>query len=150
MFAVAELDNNRFQDDVDVENDSDFLTNVTRTQGKVLQFGHGSVAHGRDSRYWDKDDRRRDDDYNEEDLERVTDGDLDKNQSPPDGKRSDKKSLSKGLDHDGNGLYNEAGRDELKKYEAKYQASLENAGHSQDGHHLTDQQSDDADKGRKS
>ncbi|OIT36698.1 PREDICTED: uncharacterized protein LOC109241737 [Nicotiana attenuata] len=145
-----ELDNNRFQDDVDVENDSDFLTNVTRTQGKVLQFGHGSVAHGRDSRYWDKDDRRRDDDYNEEDLERITDGDLDKNQSPPDGKRSDKKSLSKGLDHGGNGLYNEAGRDELKKYEAKYQASLENAGHSQDGHHLTDQQSDDADKGRKS
>ncbi|KAK4352658.1 hypothetical protein RND71_028176 [Anisodus tanguticus] len=145
-----ELDNHHFQDDGDVENDSDFLTNVTRTQGKVLQFGHGSVSHGRDSRYWDKDDRRRDDDYNEEDLEQNPDSDLDKEQSPLDGKRGDKKSFSKGLDHVGNGLYNEAGRDELKKYEAKYQASLENAGHSQDGHHLTDQQSDDADKGKKS
>lgn len=146
----TELDNNHFQDDGDAENDSDFLTNVTRTKGKVLQFGHGSVSHGRDSRYWDKDDRRRDDDYNEEDLERNPDSDLDKEQSPPRGKRGDKKSLSKGLDHGGNGLYNEAGRDELRKYEAKYQASLENSGHSQDGHHLTGHQSDDADKGKKS
>ncbi|TMW92168.1 hypothetical protein EJD97_013420 [Solanum chilense] len=144
-----ELDNNHFQDDGDVENDSDFLTNVTRTQGKVLQFGHGSVNHGRDSRYWDKDDRRRDDDYNEEDLERNQDSDLNKEQSPPDGKKGDKKSFSKGLDHGGNGLYNEAGRDELRKYEARYQASLENAGHSQDGHHLPNQQSSDADKGKK-
>lgn len=144
-----ELDNNHFQDDGDVENDSDFLTNVTRTQGKVLQFGHGSVNHGRDSRYWDKDDRRRDDDYNEEDLEWNPDSDLDKEQSPPDGKKGDKKSFSKGLDHGGNGLYNEAGRDELRKYEAKYQASLENAEHSQDGHHLPNQQSSDADKGKK-
>ncbi|CAN4119570.1 unnamed protein product [Withania somnifera] len=146
----TELDNNHFQDDGDVENDSDFLTNVTRTKGKVLQFGHGSVNHGRDSRYWDKDDRRKDDDYNEEDLERNPDSNLDKEQSPPRGKRGDKKSFSKGLDHGGNGLYNEAGRDELRKYEAKYQASLENSGHSQDGHHLTDQQSDDADMGKKS
>ncbi|KAM3238359.1 hypothetical protein T459_12285 [Capsicum annuum] len=146
----TELDNNHFQDEGDVENDSDFLTNVTRTQGKVLQFGHGSVSHGRDSRYWDKDDRRRDDDYNEEDLEQNPDSDLDKEQSPPRGKRGDKKSLSKGLDHGDNGLYNEAGRDELRKYEAKYQASLENNGHSQDGHHLTNQQFDDADKGKKS
>ncbi|KAJ8551276.1 hypothetical protein K7X08_000646 [Anisodus acutangulus] len=145
-----ELDNHHFQDDGDTENDSDFLINVTRTQGKVLQFGHGSVSHGRDSRYWDKDDRRRDDDYNEEDLERNPDSDLDKEQSPPHGKRGDKKSFSKGLNHGGSGLYNEAGRDELKKYEAKYQASLENAGHSQDEHHLTDQQSGDADKGKKS
>lgn len=144
-----ELDNNHFQDDADVENDSDFLTNVTRTQGKVLQFGHGSVSHGRDSRYWDTDDRRRDDDYSEEDLERNPDSDLDKEQSPPYGKRGDKKSFSKGLDNGGNGLYNEAGRDELRKYEAKYQASLENVGHSQDGHHLTNQQSDEADKGKK-
>ncbi|KAF3641693.1 hypothetical protein FXO38_05076 [Capsicum annuum] len=97
--ALAKLDNNHFQDEGDVENDSDFLTNVTRTPGKVLQFGHGSVSHGRDSRYWDKDDRRRDDDYNEEDLEQNPDSDLDKEQSPPRGKRGDKKSLSKGLDH---------------------------------------------------
>lgn len=49
------------------EDDSDFLTNVTRTQtSKVLGFGKGSVTHGRDSRYWDKDDRRRDEDYNED------------------------------------------------------------------------------------
>nr|XP_011458403.1 PREDICTED: uncharacterized protein LOC101312505 isoform X2 [Fragaria vesca subsp. vesca] len=49
------------------EDDSDFLTNVTRTQtSKVLGFGKGSVTHGRDSRYWDTDDRRRDEDYNED------------------------------------------------------------------------------------
>lgn len=34
---------------------------------KVLHFGHGSVGSGRDSRYWDRDDRRRDEDYDGED-----------------------------------------------------------------------------------
>ncbi|KAF8112888.1 hypothetical protein N665_0059s0026 [Sinapis alba] len=73
--------------------DGDFLTNVTR-------IDPGKVLHGRDSRYWDKDDRRRDDDYNEV-----------------------KKVPVKGI-----GLYNEAGRNELNKYEAEYQASLVKGG----------------------
>lgn len=82
--------------------DGDFLTNVTRIDpGKVLEFGHGSVVHGRDSRYWDKDDRRRDDDYNEDEVEH------------------------KPIQVKGVGLYNEAGRNELNKYEAEYQASLD-------------------------
>lgn len=80
---------------------------------KVLEFGHGSVVHGRDSRYWDKDDRRRDDDYNEDEVE-------EKKEEPV-----KKKGL---LDLKGIGLYNEAGRNELKKYEAEYQASLVKGG----------------------
>ncbi|CAF2043825.1 unnamed protein product [Brassica napus] len=92
--------------------DGDFLANVTRIDPeKVLEFGQGSVVHGRDSRYWDKDDRRRDDDYNEDGVEHLSE---------------DKHVVAQVK---GNvGFYNEAGRNELNKYEAEYQASLVNGG----------------------
>lgn len=79
---------------------------------KVLEFGQGSVIHGRDSRYWDKDDRRRDDDYNEDEV---------------------KKDVQVHNPVKGIGLYNEAGRNELKMYEAEYQATLGKGGHERNG-----------------
>lgn len=123
---------NYIQDD-DLVNDTDFLTNVTRIKKyKPIKFGHGSVTNGRDSRYWDGDDRRRDEDY--EDLERARERSVDKDHVPEKGKTSDSKASSnkyhKGLGHRGNGLYNEAGRNELKMYEAKYEASLKSIGQS--------------------
>ncbi|KAG7593891.1 hypothetical protein ISN45_Aa01g026780 [Arabidopsis thaliana x Arabidopsis arenosa] len=93
--------------------EGDFLTNVTRIDpSKVLEFGQGSVIHGRDSRYWDKDDRRRDDDYNEDEV---------------------KKDVPVHNPVKGIGLYNEAGRNELKMYEAEYQATLGKGGHERNG-----------------
>ncbi|XP_023636687.1 uncharacterized protein LOC17883432 [Capsella rubella] len=127
-------------DDKGIDNsEGDFLTNVSRTDPlKILKFGHGSVLHGRDSRYWDKDDRRRDEDYNEDDAEVAAED------KPVAKEKSEvKKDLSlrnplKGSDWKGVGFYNEAGRDELKKYEVEYQASLIKGGQSlkqNDGHH---------------
>ncbi|KAH1096668.1 hypothetical protein J1N35_013589 [Gossypium stocksii] len=124
----------RFQpEDDDLKADSDFLTNVTRMENfKILNFGNGSVAHGRDSRYWDRDDRRRDDDYNEDVVEHNI---MDSRDKPLDGghvpsKVKNKKGASldsdRGLDRRVVGLYNEAGRNELKMYEAEYEASLKN------------------------
>ncbi|KAK1403663.1 Transmembrane protein [Heracleum sosnowskyi] len=134
-------------------NDTDFLTNVTRTDRlKVLKFGQGSVAHGRDSRYWDKDDRRRDDDYNEEAVEHSSVGAQDRSTgNVRKGMNSDKKpsfaELHKVTDHKGIGLYNEAGRNELKMYEAEYEASLKNVmGLKTEGKN-TNQLSDDAANG---
>uniref|UniRef100_A0A5B6Z9B4 TOD1/MUCI70 glycosyltransferase-like domain-containing protein n=1 Tax=Davidia involucrata TaxID=16924 RepID=A0A5B6Z9B4_DAVIN len=138
-----EVNGDQTQDD-DLRSDPDFLTNVTRTQSfKVLKFGHGSVANGRDSRYWDRDDRRRDEDYGEDASEHASmvgarDGSMDKVRVPLKGKNSDKKSFvdesHKGLDRRGVGLYNEAGRDELKMYEAEYEASLKSVGQSRGEH----------------
>ncbi|KAL6512105.1 hypothetical protein OROGR_021702 [Orobanche gracilis] len=66
------------QDDA-TGNDTDFLMEVSQIQkSSELKFGRGSVSHGQDSRYWDKDDRRRDDDYSEEDMERTRDGSVSK------------------------------------------------------------------------
>ncbi|KAL3830276.1 hypothetical protein ACJIZ3_019078 [Penstemon smallii] len=146
----GEINRHLAQDD-DTSNDTDFLMDVTRIQNsQELKFGHGSVAHGRDSRYWDKDDRRRDEDYSEEELERVQDGSVDKFDTPE--KNGDKKSSfdksHKVLDHRGDGLYNEAGRNELKMYEAEYEASLKNTGESTDVHGKTNQQSRDTDESR--
>jgi hypothetical protein len=115
----------------------DFLTNVTRTQrDKVLRFGQGSVGHGRDSRYWDRDDRRRDEDYNEDVVEHSSmdsiDEASDKGDVPVKMRNANKKSSLddsiKGSDRRSIGLYNEDGRNELKMYEAQYEASLENVG----------------------
>ncbi|KAG8378400.1 hypothetical protein BUALT_Bualt08G0133500 [Buddleja alternifolia] len=146
----GEINRHQAQDD-DMANDTDFLMDVTRIQkSKELKFGRGSVAHGRDSRYWDRDDRRRDEDYNEEELERARDGSVDKVHTPV--KKRDKKSYSdrshNGLGHRGNGLYNEAGRNELKMYEAEYEASLKSIGKSTDVHDNRDQQPGDT-EGRK-
>lgn len=120
-----DLNNDNIIQDDDFKND--FLTNVSRINMSKVKFGHGSVTHGRDSRYWDGDDRRRDEDYNEDVV--------DKNAKDEEvhhgvkGKNNSKKSHTgkiQGTDH--HGFYNEAGRDELKKYEEKYEASLKNVG----------------------
>ncbi|KAL7606524.1 hypothetical protein Lser_V15G19172 [Lactuca serriola] len=103
--------------------DLDFLANVTRTErSKIVKFGHGNgfVGHGGDSRYWDRDDRRRDDDYGE-DL--VGNGSTSTSIAS---KRyvSEDNNKRRSSDHKVAGLYNEAGRNELKMYEAEYEASL--------------------------
>lgn len=120
---------------------------MTRITTPIVKFGHGSVAHGGDSRYWDRDDRRRDEDYNE-DVYKKSSSDSD-DESGKDhvsvGEKSptkkSKNHLSKGSDH--HGLYNEAGRDELKMYEKKYEASLKNVGQSglesEGGNHVSDE-----------
>ncbi|KAF3445401.1 hypothetical protein FNV43_RR10577 [Rhamnella rubrinervis] len=125
---------------------SDFLSNVTR---KVVEFGHSSVVHGGDSRYWDKDDRRRDEDYNEDVIEHSgkdsTDEATVKDVVLVKDKNVEKKyaldgSSVKGSDRRSVGLYNEAGRNELKMYEAEYEASLKNSGTSiEDGVHQNQQ-----------
>ncbi|KAF5955176.1 hypothetical protein HYC85_008032 [Camellia sinensis] len=136
----TEIDGYNAQDDD--SSDSDFLTNVTRTQRfKVLKFGHGSVAHGRDSRYWDKDDRRRDEDYSEDALEHAEMGARDESiakvrisKKVKNGAKMSSFDEAKDSDTRGVGLYNEAGRDELKMYEAEYEASLKDVGESREEH----------------
>ncbi|XP_043712949.1 uncharacterized protein LOC122661577 isoform X2 [Telopea speciosissima] len=153
---------NRFhgQDD---KNDLDFLANVSSTRSsKVLDFGQGSVSHGRDSRYWDRDDRRRDDEYNEDDIEINKVGLGDNNGSMKKDRarveeRSGEKQLSRDgvkklngkqiLDHGSGGLYNEAGRDELKQYEEEFEASLKNIGQSGQENRKQNELSDGADSG---
>lgn len=131
----AGLDRN----DEDARNDADFLTNVTRTDThRVVVFGKGTGSHGRDSRYWDRDDRRRDDDYNEDAVEHSSD--TGRVKASIDEKRSDQKGV--GSDQRGVGLYNEAGRNELKKYEAEYMKSLENVGQSESDDGRINNQSD--------
>lgn len=86
--------------------------------------------HGRDSRYWDRDDRRRDQDYNEDAVghmattNKITEkGDVHTKVS--EGHREPSLEHSQNsLDRKDNGLYNEAGRKELRKYEAEYEASV--------------------------
>ncbi|QCE07993.1 uncharacterized protein LOC114191559 [Vigna unguiculata] len=127
-----EISNNG-DDGVDLKSDSDFLTNVPRIQKKkVLDFGHGSGGHGRDSRYWDKDDRRRDGDYDEDMMEQTSKDPGDEIAEDDDAvkKDHDTKSSHDGLKRRGDGLYNEAGRQELKRYEEEYEASLKNLRHS--------------------
>ncbi|GAB4861428.1 hypothetical protein Ancab_036631 [Ancistrocladus abbreviatus] len=140
------LNTTNSQDD-DFKNDQDFLTNVSRINTAEVKFGHGSIAHGRDSRYWDGDDRRRDEDYNED----VVDKGSKANRNGPRkghvgarGKNANRKSPTNNMKgtHQGVGFYNEAGRNELKMYEEKYEASLKNVGQSgeenEEGEHVTD------------
>ncbi|KAF8411862.1 hypothetical protein HHK36_004421 [Tetracentron sinense] len=161
-YISRDKDLNRFrsQDD-DLNSDLDFLTNVTRSKSsKVLKFGQGSVAHGRDSRYWDRDDRRRDEEYNEDTVEHTSiganDGSTDNNMKMKERIGSDQVSLyntpkkSNGKqrsDHKSIGLYNEAGRDELKLYEAEYEASLKNVGQSRQEYSNKHEQIDGDDLG---
>ncbi|KAL6515646.1 hypothetical protein OROHE_018680 [Orobanche hederae] len=143
----VEIDRQQAQDEV-TGNDTDFLMDVSQIQkSSELKFGRGSVAHGRDSRYRDKDDRRRDDDYGEEDMERARDGSVSKIHTPL--KDTDKKSYNnrsrEASDHRGSSLYNEAGRNELKMYEAEYETSLKSVGESMDMHDYKNRQSVDSD-----
>ncbi|CAL0329843.1 unnamed protein product [Lupinus luteus] len=67
---------NNGEDTDDVKIDSDFLTNVPRIdRKKVIDFENTPGEHGRDSRYWDKVDWRRDDDYNEDMKSKGTEED---------------------------------------------------------------------------
>ncbi|KAI3758625.1 hypothetical protein L6452_06192 [Arctium lappa] len=146
------------KDDYIVETDEfgtdlDFLANVTRTErSKILKFGHGLVGHGRDSRYWDRDDRRRDEDYGEDLVghsEIGAQGGSLANLSTPLKINDREKRFSeenKRSDHRVAGLYNEAGRNELKMYEAEYEASLKGVSVSKKEAKSNNQQLDDTDK----
>ncbi|XP_024961996.1 uncharacterized protein LOC112502337 isoform X2 [Cynara cardunculus var. scolymus] len=146
------------KDDYIVETDEfgtdlDFLANVTRTErSKILKFGHGLVGHGRDSRYWDRDDRRRDEDYGEDLVghsEIGAQGGSLTNLSTPSKINDREKRFSeenKRSDHRVAGLYNEAGRNELKMYEAEYEASLKVVSVSKKEAKSINQQPDDTDK----
>ncbi|KAF3334155.1 hypothetical protein FCM35_KLT20759 [Carex littledalei] len=83
--------------DIDFEKSNQTLFKLSRE----LRFGQGTKA-GRDSRYWDRDDRRRDQDYAEEDS-----------QTSP--------NLNKNTETQNNGkLYNEGGREELGLFKEDY------------------------------
>lgn len=130
-----EVDSSYRQDSY-VKDDSQIPSNLTQTKtSTVLQFGHGSIAHGRDSRYWDRDDRRRDNAYNEDESEIGNSGidkehvrNTSKNKHHSLDNSSEKSTGKLGLNGRSVGLYNEAGRNELKHYEAEYEASLRNVG----------------------
>lgn len=136
--------------DGDIGTDMDFLMNVTRIdKSENLEFGHDSVVHGQDSHDWDKDDRRGDQDYNEEKWQRARDdpvGHILITAGNSDNKSAFDKSLNF-LDNRGNGLYNEDGRNELKTYEAEYEASLKKTGESTDVLGKSTIQSGDVDGG---
>ncbi|KAL5715717.1 hypothetical protein ACHQM5_017501 [Ranunculus cassubicifolius] len=141
-FAFAEFENSNVQDN-NLSKDSDFISNATQARSsRVLEFGHGSIAHGRDSRYWDRDDRRRDDEYNENESEISNNVGSAKNEHisrsgskhHPLDSSSEKSNEKLDLNHRSVGLYNEAGRNELKHYEAEYEASLKNVGQSRQMH----------------
>ncbi|CAN6445374.1 unnamed protein product [Victoria cruziana] len=131
----------------------DVLSNITKKNAafKVLKFGHGSVSLGRDSRYWDGDDRRRDDEYNEDDAENcnvtisISHGRKhvrEKSKSKEDPAKSAKgyvvtsvcenvpvkepvgRPFTKETSNDKNKrLYKKGSHNELKLYEAEFQAS---------------------------
>nr|GEW14636.1 transmembrane protein [Tanacetum cinerariifolium] len=131
LSAFFLFSNNKDKDEYSGEGDEfgtdlDFLANVTRTErSKILKFGHGMVGHGRDSRYWDKDDRRRDEDYGEDEVsdEVGSVNNLSIWSKVDDGEKKVVGENKRRLGHRA-GLYNEAGRNELKRYEAEYEASL--------------------------
>ncbi|RWR82030.1 hypothetical protein CKAN_01073800 [Cinnamomum micranthum f. kanehirae] len=130
---------NNGQDD-DEKNDMDSLSTVTQTMNyKDVKFGHGSFRLGLESRYLDRDDRRRDFEYNGDDLELASSNDVNhstekdrKSENQRSGHGHRKSKMNSVGDEISAGLYNEAGRSELKRYEAKYEASLKSIGESTD------------------
>ncbi|KAE9618355.1 hypothetical protein Lalb_Chr02g0141831 [Lupinus albus] len=129
FLALFHISRQEISDDGDdVKSDSDFLTNVPRIDKKVLEFGHASGGRGRDSRYLDKDDRKRDGNYDEDMKTRDTDEDTLVKMNHEVKSSQDDSHIS--LKRKGDGLYNEAGRHELKRYEAEYDASFKNVEHS--------------------
>ena len=131
---------------------------------KVIGFGQGSTVLGQDSRYWDRDDRRRDSEFEEEDFQtldayvksafkkrnvglgkemnsitgnglnshgkgglREYNHNIDKNTEAGQFKGSESQKIltrKERRDLGSGGLYNEQGRNELKIYEAQYEADL--------------------------
>ncbi|KAL9259138.1 putative hexosyltransferase MUCI70 [Drosera capensis] len=136
------------------KSDQDFLTNVTRISTAQVKFGQGSASQGSDSRHWDGDDRRRDGDYTEDEVNGGSTEDKDEGKGEAGIKGKGLRKLPndgtiKGNSHQGVGLYNEAGRDELKRYEEKYEASLKNVvqpdGHSEQGPDVSEDDKEDSD-----
>ncbi|XP_073013634.1 uncharacterized protein [Typha latifolia] len=110
---------------------------------KKLRFGHGSAGRvGRDSRYWDRDDRRRDHDYSEEDLPKE-DSVNKKDRILESRNGGNEKNL---VGSEG-GLYNEEGRKELDSYKEQYEASLKNGGQLEDDGVKNDDPDDEYDDG---
>ncbi|KAK1300112.1 hypothetical protein QJS10_CPB13g00672 [Acorus calamus] len=109
-----------------------FISDLNQTNSsKVLRFGKGSSAHGRDSVSWDADDRRRDREYDGDALDHNSGSVNNHHISRDDGNGGKKDPLKgshhyTGLNHQSGGLYNEAGRNELRHYEAEYETSLRN------------------------
>ncbi|KAI0507900.1 hypothetical protein KFK09_014028 [Dendrobium nobile] len=95
---------------------------------KELRFGHLTNGSGRDSRDWDRDDRRRDDDYSEEEATgRKSGNDSGKIKLPEEG------TAERAQGKSGRGrLYNEGGRKELDSYRKKYEDSLNNGARARD------------------
>ncbi|XP_047092761.1 probable hexosyltransferase MUCI70 [Lolium rigidum] len=103
---------------------------------KQLKFGHGGGGRSaRDSRYWDQDDRRRDEDYSEDEKEKVSGGAGKTGDAGGSTEKGDPGAEEKGLTLETGGgaekevaevaeggkggtLYNEGGRKELEQYEA--------------------------------
>ncbi|KAL6868256.1 hypothetical protein ACP4OV_015101 [Aristida adscensionis] len=105
---------------------------------KELKFGHGGGGRSaRDSRYWDRDDRRRDEDYTEDEKEKISGsggssgdagGSGDKGVTSEAGAEEKRAAMETGggekevpeVAEGGKGgtLYNEGGRKELEQYEA--------------------------------
>lgn len=90
----------------DDNDDYGYLFNNS-VSNRELRFGQGSVSGGKDSRYWDKDDRRRDGEYDENDV----------NMSASTVSDDGSKRIQEGL-------YDEGGRNELKMFEDQYKESL--------------------------
>lgn len=96
-----------------------------RVGPKTVLFGHeAGVGGGRDSRYWDGDDRRRDQFYSEVD----DDVHSDRRSSAGDTK------VEKQSRNGSRGLYNEGGRKELDAYKREYEASENNGRRIDSGH----------------
>ncbi|XP_058087890.1 uncharacterized protein LOC131234911 [Magnolia sinica] len=161
LAADKEYDSSNGQD-ADGKNVADFLSSAGQRKGfKVLEFGKGSVAFGRDSRYWDGDDRRRDGEYNQNASKLRNVGDLDgtkgksqvlandmsRNKQFPSRDTHGRSYGKQGGNRRSSGLYNEAGRDELKLYEAEYEASLKNSNQSREENNDKHGLSDGADGG---
>ncbi|WOL14215.1 hypothetical protein Cni_G22995 [Canna indica] len=111
------------------KDDPEFRPQMNNSKG--LKFGHGSGKIGRDSRYWDGDDRRRDVDYSGEGLpeekyrvgkDRLSGSWRSGKEQIPMGHRSDKVD-EKGSRKAKGGLYNEGGRAELDSYKEEYEAT---------------------------
>ncbi|KAK6939771.1 Protein of unknown function DUF616 [Dillenia turbinata] len=137
-----DIDSYNEKEDYNYLKNDDFLANVTRMdRHKVLKFGKGLGVHGRDSRDWDRDDRRRDEDYDEDSVDNSDANDESDDKDQYKEKVKDDKRVSQ--ERKSGGLYNEAGRNELKMYEAEYEASLKGGGLSGKDHGNGDQVSGD-------
>lgn len=108
-------------------------SNRSSVHSKELKFGHGSGTSGRDSRYWDRDDRRRDQDYRREKRRNVEKDQILEGESGAKGQlfakdRRDRLDEKRGGSKNGGRLYNEARLAELDTYKKEYEASLTNNG----------------------